>query len=207
METFGIRPYVIPPFVDQEKYRVATNRRKVVFIGLVPEKGVELAFQLAEKRSDIPFEFVESWPINRADFFDFERRANRLGNVTVRRRVADMRSIYGMAKILLVPSVCEEAWGRICTEAQCSGVPVLASNTGGLPESVGPGGLLVDVHAPLTEWLVALSTLWDDTAAYLRLSEAALMHSRRKEIQFSYVVEELLRLLVAHVSFCGAHKR
>jgi glycosyltransferase involved in cell wall biosynthesis len=205
MEAFGIRPHVIPPCVNQNRYRVATNRSKVVFVGLFPKKGVELAFQLAEKRPDIPFEFVESWPLTHKDFLDFKHRANTLGNVTVRRRVDDMRIIYRMAKIVLVPSVCEEAWGRVCTEAQCSGVPVLASNRGGLPESVGPGGLLVDIHAPLTEWLVALSTLWDDTDAYFRLSEAALVHSQRPEIQFNYLVDELLNLLAGHVSSCGDH--
>jgi glycosyltransferase involved in cell wall biosynthesis len=200
MEAFGIKPHVIPPFVNQDRYRVATNRSKVVFIGLVPKKGVELAFQLAESRPDIPFEFLESWPLPRTHFLEFKRRAASLGNVTVRHSVANMTRIYGIAKILLVPSVCEEAWGRVCTEAQCSAVPVLASNRGGLPESVGPGGLLVDIRAPLAEWSAALSTLWDDAGAYRRLSEAALVHSQRREIQFGYLVDELLSLLGRHAS-------
>jgi glycosyltransferase involved in cell wall biosynthesis len=200
MEAFGIKSHVMPPFVDEDRYRIATNRSKVVFIGLVPEKGVDLAFQLAESRPDIPFEFVESWPLQRTRFLEFKRRAETLGNVTVRHSVANMRSIYGMAKIVLVPSVCEESWGRVCTEAQCSAVPVLASNRGGLPESVGPGGLLVDIDAPLAEWLAALSMLWDDAGAYRRLSEAALVHSQRREIQFSHLVDELLSLLGSHAS-------
>jgi glycosyltransferase involved in cell wall biosynthesis len=204
MQSFGIRPAVLPPCVNHESYRTATNRSKVVFIGLVPQKGVERAFQLAEKRPDIPFEFIESWPLNQIDYLSLQRRAEPLGNVIVRRRVTDMRLVYSMAKIVLVPSVWEEAWGRVCTEAQCSGIPVLASNRGGLPEAVGPGGILVDNHAPLDEWLAALSIMWDNLDAYLRLSEAALAHSRRKEIQFDFLVDELLNLLTGHVSAVGA---
>jgi glycosyltransferase involved in cell wall biosynthesis len=195
---FGIEPRVIPPFVNLERYRVATSRQKVVFIGLVPKKGVELAFRLAGSRPDVPFEFVESWPLGRRDFREFKRRGAALGNVTVRRSVADIRAVYGLAKLLLVPSVCEEAWGRVSTEAQCSGVPVLASDRGGLPESVGPGGLLIDIEAPLAEWSAALSVMWDDDAAYRRLSDAALVHSQRRELQFDFLVDELLGLLRNH---------
>lgn len=199
MERFGVRPAVIPPCVEESRYRVASRRTKVVFIGLVPKKGIEVAFQLAEQRPDIPFEFVESWPMTDGRFSELTQRAQALGNVSIRRRVADMREIYRIARIVLVPSLCEEAWGRVCTEAQCSGIPVLGSNIGGIPESVGPGGLLVDVHAPLADWLAGLSVLWDDHASYVRLSEAALTYSQRKDIQFRYVVDELLRLLVGHV--------
>ncbi len=202
MEVYGVKPYVIPPFVDARQYKTATSRRKAVFVGLIPEKGLELAFQLAEARPDIPFEFVESWPLGSAAFDSIKLRAQGARNITVRRRVPNMRDIYGIAKILLAPSKIEEGWGRVCTEAQVSGVPVLASRTGGLPESVGPGGLLVDVDAPLSEWLAALSTLWDDDASYRRYSDAALLHSKRPAIQFASLVDDFLDVINRHLS-CG----
>ena len=61
---------------------------------------------------------------------------------------ADMRSVYARSRLVLVPSQCDEAWGRIVTEAQISGVPALASDAGGLPEAVGPGGILMPRNAP-----------------------------------------------------------
>ena len=54
----------------------------------------------------------------------------------------DMRSVYRDTKVLLVPSQWLETWGRVATEAQFSGIPVLASRSGALPEAVGPGGIL-----------------------------------------------------------------
>ena len=37
----------------------------------------------------------------------------------------DMRSVYAKCRILLAPSVWEEAYGRVVTEAQISGIPVV----------------------------------------------------------------------------------
>ena len=75
---------------------------------------------------------------------------------------------YAQARILLVPSVWEEAWGRVVTEAQLSGIPVLASAIGGLPESVGPGGILVPPGSDVE--------VWD---AHLRSSGARTRHVQR----------------------------
>src|SRR5690606_8931945 len=121
-----------------------------------------VAFGLAERRPDIPFLFVEAWRLSPDVRRAFRDRAARLPNVEWSERVSDMRTVYRRARIALVPSAWEEAWGRIVTEAQVSGIPVLASDRGGLPESVGPGGLLVDAEAPLEAWADALTRLWDD---------------------------------------------
>lgn len=196
---FGIKPEVIPPLVNPDRYRVESTRQSVVFINPKKVKGLEIAFHLAERRPDIPFEFIESWSLNNSDWSELKRRARQLGNVKIRRRVSDMRPIYGNAKILLAPSISNEAWGRVVTEAQISAIPVLASNFGGLPESVGPGGILVNPDSHVSEWVNALSSLWNDTAEYERLSRAALEYSLRPEIQPSFLASKFLSLISDHL--------
>src|SRR5262249_21620774 len=62
----------------------------------------------------------------------------------LRERTDDMRTVYCDTRILLVPSQWEdETWGRVVSEAQLSGIPVITSDRGGLPESVGPGGIVL----------------------------------------------------------------
>ena len=103
-------------------------------------------------------------------------------NVTFRRATLQMASEYAQARILLVPSVWEEAWGRVVTEAQVSGIPVLASAIGGLPESVGPGGILVPPGSDVDVWNAHLRELWSSDTIYRHYQRLAIDHSRRPEI-------------------------
>src|SRR5262249_12866168 len=90
---------------------------------------------------------------------------------------------------------------RVVAEAQSNGIPVLGTEVPGLVEGVGPGGILVDPDAPVSAWVSALSTLWDDQAAYARYCEAAREHAARPEMRPEYlaqrVEEELARVVVA----------
>lgn len=205
-QRLGVRAAVVPPLIRPEAYRTPGSGGRVLFVNPHPWKGVEIAFGLAERRPDIPFLFLEAWKLTPEQREEYRRRAAAAGNVEWRESVRDMRAIYAEARVVLVPSQWEEAWGRVASEAQVSGIPVLASDRGGLPESVGPGGLLVDAEAPIEEWEAALSRLWDDASEHRRLSEAALSHARRPEFQPGTLVSRLRGLLAAHVEARSAHE-
>jgi glycosyltransferase involved in cell wall biosynthesis len=125
--------------------------------------------------------------------------ARRLGNVQIRPSVHDPAQIYGDAKVLLVPSTYPEAWARVGPEAQMSGIPVLASNIGGLPEAVSDGGVLLDPDATAETWLRRLSALWDDDAVYRRSVGMAAQRGRRSDLaprvagdRFESLIEEVV---------------
>ena len=108
-----------------------------------------------------------------------------------------MRPVYARARLLLVPSQWEEAWGRVVSEAQASGIPAIASDIGGLPESVGPGGILVSPDAPLERWLAALSALWDDAAAWERYADAAAAHFAALDLSPERAARRLVDIVTA----------
>ena len=197
----GIEPVVIPPIVDASHYRVETCRHSVVPINPILRKGIEIAMQLAEARPDIPFEFVECWELNAEDE-QRRKRAESLSNITWHKRTLDLRHIYARGRVLLAPSQWDEGWGRVTTEAQASGIPVLASHRGGLPEAVGPGGILIDSDSDISAWKGALSRLWDNEAAYRHYSAAAFSHSRRREIQADHVLSKFMCSLSHHYEQC-----
>src|SRR3546814_12765482 len=93
-------------------------------------------------------------------------------NLRLQQRTHDMREVYRRTHTLLVPSQWEEAWGRVATEAQFSGIPVLASDRGGLPEAVGPGGRVLPHDAPAAVWAAALREYWTQPTVYLERSGA-----------------------------------
>lgn len=205
-DRYGIDVPVAPPLVRPEAYRTETARQAVVFVNPHPFKGVETAFSMAERRPDIPFDFVEGWPLGKDLLEQYKARARALGNIRWLARQSDMRRVYANAKIVLAPSQAAsetwvEAWGRIVTEAHCSGIPVIASRSGGLPESVGPGGLLVDPDGPPEAWTDALSEMWDDPAKYEHYAAAALEYGQRDAIQ----PEHLIRRVVEICEDCRAN--
>ncbi len=197
-DRLGIEAAVLPPLVEPQSYRTETSRRVVTFVNPIPRKGVEIAFALAARRPDIPFEFVEAWILRNRVVRLLQARAAHHGNVRLLRRVGDMRGVYARSRLVLMPSLCEESWGRVATEAQASGIPALAAARGGLPEAVGAGGILLDRAASPAEWEAALARIWDDPAEYARLSRAASEHAARPEIRPDAILARFLEFARTH---------
>ena len=71
------------------------------------------------------------------------------GRVTFLGRLDDheLAAFYGGLDVLAVPSLTTPTWveqfGRVAVEAMAAGVPVVASDSGALPDVVGEAGLLV----------------------------------------------------------------
>ncbi|WP_298434747.1 glycosyltransferase [uncultured Jannaschia sp.] len=182
---YGIESTVIPPTIDFEKYRTETTREMTTLINIHPKKGYEIARDMARACPDIPFLFVEAWTLWEEDFRRTKDEMDALPNVTFMRRTNDMDKVYGRTRILLAPSQWEEAWGRIASEAHCSGIPVIGSDRGGLGQAIGPGGIVLPHDAPIADWVAALRSLWDDPDAYAEMSATAERYARRPELDFT----------------------
>lgn len=191
----GVEATFIPSIFPVQEYRLDPSRQKVLFINPVPKKGVNIALALAERRPDIPFVFNLSWRVAPQDLRPLRRLARRLGNVEVRKATRSPAALFRDCRVLLVPSQWEEAWARVVSEAQISGLPVVGSRIGGIPESIGPGGLLVDPPDSVDTWSSALSEVWDDEARYEELSQLAREHSERNELDVGMIVERFETLL------------
>lgn len=192
-ELFGVRTPIIYNLFQPEKYRVDRwDGQAVTFVNPHPAKGLEIALSLAEQCQNIPFLFVGSWlgPVEE----HYKTRAKTFGNITWVAPTADMRNIYSRTRILIVPTLIDESWGRVVTEAQFSGIPVLASDRGGLPESVGRGGILLP-HDEVGSWRTALEYLWSNDRQWRLLSKWALQHAARPEIRPSTIINQFVNLL------------
>lgn len=86
---------------------------------------------------------------------------------------------YQAADVVLMPSR-SETFGLVAAEAQACGIPVVASNTGGLPYVVKASetGLLVDGHDPRS-FAAALRAILDHPSFARRLSTEAETFSQR----------------------------
>jgi len=172
----------------------------VTLINPHPLKGLEIGLALAKACPDIPFLFQESWPLNPEQLKELKAQLEPYSNITLQRAVSDMRQVYGRTKILLAPSKWEEAYGRVASEVQMSGIPVIASDRGGLPEAVGSGGILLDPEGDIQNWIDAVRKLWSDDTYYKEMSDAALIYANRPELNIEYQLDMWEKVLTKEVS-------
>jgi glycosyltransferase involved in cell wall biosynthesis len=193
---FGANPGMIYPLILADKYRTKTTRENVTFVNPHPDKGLDIALGIARLCPEIPFTFVESWLLSEEQRQQLMLKSAVLPNITILPRQSDMRAVYGKCKILLAPSVWEEAYGRVASEAQLSGIPVVASSRGGLPEAVGPGGILLHPQHLNSDWAAAVRKLWYDQRQYDELSAAAIAHAERREMTLAYQMDAWERAML-----------
>ncbi len=191
----GLSCHVVPPAVSAENYLADGTGTQVLFVNPTPVKGVQRVFELAAQCRDMSFLVVESWGLEPHWRALCQHRAQVLGNVQWLGPQTDMRPVYAQSRLLLMPSVWEESFGRTVIEAQLNGLPVLASQRGALPQTVGAGGLTLDPHAPVQVWEAALRRLLNEHTAF---SAAAQQHALAYVASTPLIVAQLLSLLAAH---------
>lgn len=192
---WGFDAAVVPPYMRLDAYATESTREFVTMINPRKVKGGELALDVAARCPDIPFLFVEGWVGSDDEVRTLRKRASRLKNLIWIGSQWDMRRVYGRTRLLLVPSLCKESWGRVVTEGQASGIPAVVSDAGALPETTGAGGVVVPTEAGAEHWARVVGRLWRDPAEYGELSRRAAEMGRRPQVQPEHVAAQFLALI------------
>lgn len=202
-EVSGHVPEVILPFLEVERYRVSNRQHKyITFINPVPEKGVNVAIEVARQLPEEKFLFVKGkWP----GYIDIQHSLlepiYKLPNVEIWEHQQDMRVVYEATDILLVPSQFDETFGRVIVEAQVNSIPIVAAKVGGIPYTVGKGGILVEPIDKSQAYVDALRLLRTDEKFYAELSELAFKNSQRQEFDAQFQVKKFVHFVESHISY------
>ena len=189
------------PIVETERVIAPpTAPAYVTLVSPIRSKGLELTLAIARLMPTQPFLLQEGWRMNDDDWKALRARVAPQRNVTLRRFVRDVRPVYANTRLLLVPSQCEEAFGRVAIEAQANGIPVFATRVGGLLESVGDGGLLFDLTDPPSTWAAALAAVLGDGAQHAALAERARKNAARPEFAAATIATRFEGIIEAHVA-------
>lgn len=161
----------------------------VMLINASRIKGLPIFLGLAERMPDVPFKVVATWGgLGREE----QRALSALPNVEVLQPMTPVDPIYDMTRVLLVPSLWEDPFPRVVNEAMLRGIPVIASDRGGIPEAkhgvpyvvpVTPYARAADYDGPappqdIQPWYDALSRLLDDPAHFTDVSNASRAAAR-----------------------------
>lgn len=174
----GLRPRVVYPPMNLYFDTRGDAQGFVTLINAHKVKGLDTFLEVARRLPKVRFLLQESWKLKDDALAALQTRLAELPNVTFRHRVSDMREVYRATRLLLAPSVWEEGFGMVAVEAQSCGIPVIASVRGGLPESVGDGGLLIKDYRNVEAWVATLESVLDSPVRYAELSAKAHAHAR-----------------------------
>jgi glycosyltransferase involved in cell wall biosynthesis len=180
---------------DNEPRTPGGSREYVTFINPQPDKGAavfaRIALELGRRRPDIPLLVVEGrgkadglagLPVDLSGLTNLHRMAN----------TPDPRDFYRVSRVVLMPSLWRESLGRVPIEAMANGIPVLASDRGALPETLGNAGFVFTIPerctpasgvVPTTQevapWVAVIERLWDDPEFEAEHRRRALAEARR----------------------------
>jgi glycosyltransferase involved in cell wall biosynthesis len=174
------------------------DNRFVTMVNPCAVKGISIFTGLAERFPQLEFAAVPTWGTTAADVAALKK----LPNVTILPPVDDIHEFMAQTRVALVPSLWAEARSRIILEAMVRGIPVIASDVGGLKEAMlGVDYLLRvkpvvryqsrvdDLMVPMAEipeqdltlWQATLHRLVTDRAHYEQLSA----ESRRAALEYA----------------------
>ncbi|WP_326797278.1 glycosyltransferase [Streptomyces sp. NBC_01808] len=138
---------VYPPFTPPPA--TAPSGTGVLMINPVPAKGAALLHQVIKLLPRQKFTLVEGWWDTATEFTAYP-------NVTYLPRIYDMSAVYPDHRLLLVPSVVDDAFPRVIIEAALHQIPSLGTERGGIPEAIGPGGMTFPEHSDAAIWAAAI---------------------------------------------------
>lgn len=166
------------------------GRGAITMINPCAVKGISVFLQVAERMPGHPFAVLPGWGTTAED----RRALERLPNVRFLPHARNIDDVLAGTRVLLMPSLWYEGFGLIVMENMLRGVPVVASDSGGLKEAKSGTGYVIPVqtierYQPVFDehgmpkpvvretdpapWLAAIEELLSDRAAYQRESNAS----------------------------------
>jgi glycosyltransferase involved in cell wall biosynthesis len=208
------------------------TRAFVTFVNPSLHKGLllfaRLADMLGSRRPDIPILVVQSGhsggALNAIPGIDF----STYPQIMAAPPVPTPADYFALTRLLLVPSVWDEPFGRVAAEAMINAIPALVSDRGSLPHVVGGdfvqggGGCVLPIPGWMTArstqlpathevepWYEAVCRLWDDPGLYrsvaLRAHQIARERysedvSRKKHVDYFTSLKPGARPFVEHTA-------
>lgn len=172
--------FIPNPVESLKENPVQRSPNQWLFVNPTAVKGVDFMIELAQKTPHEKFLFVGNWAT--------ESPKDLPKNVSVLPRQNGLREVFSKSKGLLMPSVWQEAFGRLVLEAMAAGVPVISSDRGSLPETVGSGGLVLPLvieqwqmafQKPASFWIQQAARGFDRVVAYKSQTERRFKALRR----------------------------
>ena len=181
-----------PPIYRPAPFESSAGRDRglITMINPCAVKGISIFLRVAERLPACGFGVLPGWGTTAED----RRALERLPNVQFLPNARKIDEVLARTRVLLMPSLWYEGFGLIVMESMLRGIPVVASDSGGLQEAKCGTGYVIPVHTieryqpvfdehampkpvvpdnDATPWVAAIEELLTDGARYRRESETS----------------------------------
>lgn len=172
---------VVHPPVDYRYYDTKKDPQQNEFVTLInldTNKGGHILREIALRMPEKKFLGVMG---SYSEPADRGQHINQPPNVTVVPNTPYILQHYEKTRVLIMPSKFE-SWGRTATEAMCSGIPVICTQTPGLLENCDKAGIYIKDRDDIDAWVKEIKKL-DSPAEYKKASKKARDRSRELDPQ------------------------
>jgi len=169
---------VYPPISCDSYLTIKPSDVKVVgFLKPEVKKGIDIVIEIARRMPNIEFLCYGEKPVN------YEKISSELNNLHFVGWINDHKKIFSSIRILIVPSIWEEPFGRVVIEALASGVLPIVSNRGGLPEAVGDKLLIVGDNWNIDAWVKKIQLYLENGDAFEKAIRVGKEHIKKFSIE------------------------
>lgn len=174
---------LLPYFIDNKKYKPNYDIGDyVLYFGrLYPEKGLLLLIEIAKLLPNIKFKIIGKGPEDEK----IKRKINEynLKNIEIVSKFIpdkELKSFISHSRFIILPSISYESFGISILESFASGKPVIASNIGGIPETVKDGfnGFLFE-PGNVEDMANKISKLWNNPELCRKLGKNAREYAEK----------------------------
>ena len=187
----------------RKKYNIKDDEKIILFCGrLIPEKGIMeviKSLELLDTNQKYKLLIVGNSAFGKNAKTDFEIELFNLAEKFKNNIVftgfihnSELYKIHSISDIFVAPSICDEAFGLVFLEAMAAGLPIISTNSGGIPELVGnKAGILLERDKELINNIAKnLKLLLEDENLRKEMGESG------KQISKNYTLENVYNIFV-----------
>lgn len=168
--------FVLPPPIDYREYKKSKGQY-ITLVNHCEDKGGSILIEIARLLPQYKFLAIQGGY--------GEQIKSDLPNITYE-APQDIKGVLSRTRILLMPSLIE-TYGQIAIEAYACGIPVIASVTDGLRESLGYNGIFIH-RTDVQGYADKILSLLNNKREYSKHSKYAM--ERAKELDPTQNLEE-----------------
>lgn len=183
--------YPISSEVRCKNVSIVVDRIYVTQINIHQLKGGEIFLDSISKLENIPFLCVQTEPCSESLDSKIKSLMNLRTNCIYRTHVDNIKEIYELTRILLVPSLIDETFCRVVCEGMMNGIPIITTGNGNISNLLGDYGIYL---SDKDDWSEQIRAIYEDEQLY-NLYSTKLKTRYNNLFSESIAKEQLLNLI------------